>query len=120
MDGSALSWREQQILAGIEERLRADAELDRRMRTMRLNRLWHVWNVLRAEQEVLVLALLGAVSVLLVVGIPAVRFTPVLLIAGLILLVLAGAAGLFRPLFLSLSRRGRADRTTTRSLGELA
>ncbi|MFP1624545.1 hypothetical protein ACLB9X_04890 [Streptomyces sp. 5K101] len=35
MDGAGLSQRERAILAGIEEHLRADALLDRRLRTMR-------------------------------------------------------------------------------------
>jgi hypothetical protein len=35
MDGAGLSQRERAILAGIEEQLRADALLDRRLRTMR-------------------------------------------------------------------------------------
>jgi len=119
VDGPALSRRELKILAGIEERLRADAELDRRLRTMRLHRIWHLWHVVRAEREVFVLALLGAVGVLLVVGVPAVRFTPIMLIAGLILVVLAGAAGLIRPIYLTLCGHGRQSRTA-RSLGEAA
>ncbi|MDQ1012537.1 hypothetical protein QFZ82_007022 [Streptomyces sp. V4I23] len=35
MDGAGLSQRERAILAGIEEQLRTDALLDRRLRTMR-------------------------------------------------------------------------------------
>ena len=110
MDGPTLSQREQQILTGIEEGLRVDAELDRRLRTMRLHRMRHLGNVVRGEREIVVLVLLASAGLLLVVGVPAVRFTPIVLISGLILLVLAGAAGLLGPLARSLRHR-RPSRT---------
>jgi hypothetical protein len=39
MDGPALSWRERQLLAYIEDDLREDAELEKALRTMRIGRL---------------------------------------------------------------------------------
>ncbi len=109
MDGPALSRREQQILDGIEEQLRRETELDRRLRTMKLHRTWHLWHVVRAEREILTLVLLAAAGVLLVIGVPSVRFTPIVLAAGLFLLVLAGTVGFVAPLVASL-RRGRPAR----------
>lgn len=117
MDGPTLSRREQLILADIEEGLRADAELERRLRTMRLHRWWHVWQVVRGEREIVGLVLLGTAAVLLVIGIPAVRFTPVVLIVGLVLLVLVGLGGMVRPMVLAHRRRHPAP---TRSVGEAA
>ena len=118
VDGPTLSQREQQILAAIEEGLRADAELDRRLRTMKLYRVRHLGHVVRGEREIVVLVLLATAGLLLVAGVPAVRFTPVVLISGLILLVLAGAAGLLSPLAVALRHR-RANRTPG-SWGEAA
>ena len=110
MDGPTLSQREQQILAGIEEGLRVDSELDRQLRTMRLYRVRHLGHVVRGEREIVMLVLMATAGLLLVAGVPAVRFTPIVLISGLILLVVAGATGLLGPLVASLRRR-RASRT---------
>lgn len=104
MDGPTLSRREQLILAGIEEGLRADTELDRRLRTMKLHRTRHLWYVVRAEREIVTLVLLAAAGALLVVGVPAVRADPRLLVAGLIVLMLAGAVTMVGPYVLSLRR----------------
>ena len=105
VDGPTLSRREQQILAGIEEQLRGETELDRRLRTMKLHRTRHLWHVARGEREILTLVLLAAAGVLLVVGVPSVRLTPIVLAAGLVLLVLAGTVGFVSPFVASLRRR---------------
>jgi hypothetical protein len=110
VDGPTLSQREQQILTGIEERLRVDSELDRRLRTMKLYRLRHLVQVVRGEREILMLVLLASAGVLLVIGVPAVRSTPMVLVSGLVLLVLAGTVAMISPLAASVRRR-RPSRT---------
>ncbi|MFC1419404.1 hypothetical protein [Streptacidiphilus cavernicola] len=105
MDGPTLSRRELQMLAGIEERLRADAELDRRLRTMKLHRARHLWHVVRAEREITILVLLASAGVLLAVGVPAVRPASAVVAGGLVLLILAGAVAVSGPLLLARRRR---------------
>lgn len=121
MDGPTLSRREQLILADIEEGLRADAELDRRMRTMRLHRWWNLWQLVRSEREIFGLLLLGSVSVVLVIGVPAARFAAIAVGTGLGLLMLTGLAAAVRPLVVSHRRAARQQPATrTGTLGEAA
>jgi hypothetical protein len=87
-DGPALTLREQRILDGIEQRLKADAELDRRLSTMRLHRLWHLWLFLRGSRGAVGLLLVVAAGVLLVAEVPG-RPGPAALVAVVVLLLLA-------------------------------
>ncbi|MFC1401538.1 MULTISPECIES: hypothetical protein [Streptacidiphilus] len=104
-DGPALTLREQRILDGIEERLRADTELDRRLSTMRLHRLWHLWLFLRGSRGAVALVLVVAAGVLLAAEVPG-RPGPAALVAVVLLLLLAGTVLIPR---LGVERR-RADR----------
>ena len=87
-DGPALTLREKRILDGIEQRLKADAELDRRLSTMRLHRVWHLWLFLRGSRGAVGLLLVVAAGVLLVAEVPG-RPGPAALAAVVVLLLLA-------------------------------
>ncbi|WP_042392957.1 hypothetical protein [Streptacidiphilus carbonis] len=105
-DGPALTRREQQILDGIEARLREDAELDRRLSTMRLYRVWHLWLFLRGTRGAVALLLVVAAGVLLAAEVPA-RPGPAAVVAVVLLLLLAATVLIPR---LDVHRRQRADR----------
>lgn len=87
-DGPALTLREQRILDGMEERLKADAELDRRLSTMRLHRLWHLWLFLRGSRGAVGLLLVAGAGVLLIAEFPG-RPGPAVVVAVVVLLLLA-------------------------------
>lgn len=108
MDGPVLSWRERQILDGIEERLRADTELERRLSTMRLGRGRAVLLFLRSARGALGLAFLASAAFLAVVAVPARSVTAVVVC---VLALLVAAAGVLVPWpALPRLRRGLAGR----------